>query len=440
MKHRYISLICFLLAIGLFWQCRKEVELDDNDQNFPLQLNVQVDGSQVNLDWEAKRTTGFQSWVLRRSNVSIPVGIEPTSPDQQDVIRSSDESINTVKDQIALFDTATYYRLYIRTNNRWIESNEIKITSNQYLFNGSSWTNFYHPRKPWILFLAQVNGSNVLILFDRAQQKELGRINRADLYDSNYISVNFATSNGEEKLYLGTSNNYFLDINLPSLDIVREVYLGTITWSMYALPEKNWLLASSNDYTYGVSKRDLSDPASIVTGFYSPYYYTERQISPLNESSLTFLEVGYYEMNRFRLNTDGSFDESYKRTAPPQYLAINPFKQTAFSPDRTKFIVNRYGQIFDEELNIIKTIPNSVNINIIDIRFSLDGQYLYTLENNSMGEAVISKLKYTDLSIVNTIKTPNVQGVRIYPLDNERVELTLNHPSSTQFTFTTINL
>jgi hypothetical protein len=441
MKHHQLLLTILLSSVLFQWSCRKEVPLDDTDKDFPLSLSYTFDNNEITLNWEAKRTTGFQQWVIRRSTSPIPAGELPSINNAGELLRSNESLLNTFKDRAPLFDTAFFYRLYLQDNGRWLESNEINVSFNTFAQEGFLQGVFYHPRKPWALMFYNGSSGNIVVLFDLVQKKELSRFTRNDLYDFNSISIDFKEDNGEEKLYLVTSNNYFLSTSLPNMTQSPEIYLGLSTWSIVCFPERDWIVSTGYDYAYSVNIRMLNSPSSIISGFNSEFYYSFRTLHQMSTSNMSFIEAGTYQINRFRLNPDGTEEMSFRKTLNTTGASLNPFKQLAFSPDNSKFIMNVGGKIYDTELNVIKELPIPSNGNFTDIRFSNDGAFIYVVETTSIGTSKIYKFSYSDLTLLNTLSIESTSSVRLHPRNDGSVDVWVNSLGSpTKFTYTNVNL
>ena len=417
------TIVLLLLSIAYF-SCRKSIPLDDSDQAFPLQLDYNIQNDSIVLNWNGKAVTSFQRSIVLRSSQPIPTGIVPqTTTQSQIAFTSNDNAVTRAADFVPVFQDKVYYKVYVQLDGRFIESNQIEVSFGGFSGEGRPEIVLFHPDSNWVVTILYSNNNLPhLTVIDYATMKVLKQISMPDVFDANTVGMAFKRYQGQENLLMATNGQRFLRIQLPNLTILEEKSLPFQTWSVLASPTSDFLFFTHYDYYSAVAVRKLSDITVAFKSFERPNsYYNPRKLAFLNPDNLAAVEVSYYEMNRFSINTTtGNLVGSYNKTIPLQ--GYTPFPvDMPMSADRQYFIPNLSGQVFNPNLELVGTVPLNPQVSSIDFRFSPDGKFIYVLEQFFTNTAVtnVRKIAFPEMTEVAKTTYNDVVAKRIaYGKDN----------------------
>ncbi len=440
MKLNYL----FIFLSALAWvSCKKDFQVDNNDKNFPLELRTTSTGELTTFSWDEVKVSGFERYVLVRSPLSIPVGTSPAA--NQTVFESTNfEDTSSEDTRFFVFDTIGYYRLYARVNNRWLESNEVLVTTSALVIDGIHQGSIFHPDSNWVIIMKTESfGSTIgkLVLFD---------LNNGRTYSS---SVSFPISsieqiamcvtpsnNGSAELYATTSGS-IRRFSLPELTQINQTTSTNTPFSAVSY-RYNTLLTTNGVSNVALNMRKQSDYA-IIRSHSRNNYFDHRTLGILDTTTNLVAEASP------SLTTLIGIDPVSGNLTPVKTVSelgnqVFLF-QMPISKDRQQFCPNARGKIYDRQLNMVGDAnPTPNNAIMLDMTFSDQPNIVYALMSDFFtGQTIIKKVNSEQATVLEEF--PQQGGItfnRIGYLNKGLVLIAsqLNNGNNPKFTAQLINL
>jgi hypothetical protein len=397
----------------LFLSCQKEVTVDNTDKNFPLRLNYSTFNENNQFSWTEVNVTGFQQYVLVRSSSTIPAGGTPSGKTR--VFESSN-----VKDTIALstasilFDSVGYYKLYTQIDDRWLESQEIRVSNTNLVLFGAHLASTFLADSNWVLVLKQETNVTTakLILVDVLKQKTYSSNSFFAVSSADQIALSIAYDNGKPEALISTSTT-LRKIALPTMAQIAQYSSFALPYSV-ARGGNNLIFTTNSSPTNSLNVRKNSD-FSVVKSHSRGNHFEHRTLGVLDTSINLLFEVSSSRMEVFSINsTNGSINPGTKTL---NGLSFSPFLiDIAVSPDRQFFCPNTSGIIYDHGLNPIGQIPDVIlgNNFLQDVVFSADGKFTYALLFDFFtGLTTLTKQSFPEFTVVSRTPINDVSPIRI---------------------------
>lgn len=440
MKLNYL----FIFLSAFAWvSCKKDFQVDNNDKNFPLELRANRVGELTTFSWDEVKVSGFEQYVLVRSATSIPVGANPSA--NQKVFESTNyEETSSEDSQFFVFDTLSYYRLYAKVSGRWLESNEVQITTSSLVFNGIPQGSIFHPDSNWVIIMKTESfGSSIgkLVLFDLTNGRTYSSTVSFPISTVEQIAMCVTPSNnGSAELYATTSGS-IRRFSLPELNQITQINSTSTPFSAVSY-RYNSVLATNGLSTTALNMRKQSD-YSIIRSHSRNNYFDHRTLGVLDTTTNLVVEASA------NLTTLIGIDPVSGNLTPVKTISelgnqVFLF-QMPISKDRQQFCPNSRGKIYDRQLNVVGDAnPTPNNAIMLDMTFSDQPNVVYSLMSDFFsGQTKINKVNSTQGSILEEFtQQPNITFNRIGYVNKGLVLIAsqLNNTSTPKFTAQLINL
>jgi hypothetical protein len=437
-----ISYAFIFWGLLLFLGCQKEVVLDNTDKNFPLRLNYSTTKDDNRFSWAEVNVTGFQQYVLVRSSTTIPVGGTPSGKTR--VFESTN-----VKDTIALptanilFDSVGFYKLYTQINDRWLESQEVRVSNTNLIVSGNHLASTFLPDSNWVLILKQESNASTtakLVLIDVLKEKMYSSSIFFPISTVDQIALSISYNNGKPEALIATSST-FRRIALPTMTQISQNSAFTSPYSVVK-GGNDFLFTTNSTVSTSFNVRKNSD-FGVVKSYSRSNYFEHRTLAVLDTTTNLLVEASQSKLEIFSINpTNGTINTGNlvlnNVSFPPFLIDI------IVSPDRQYFCPNASGIIYDRGLNPIGQFSDIAigNSFLQDAVFSVDGRFTYALVFDFFtGLTKITKQNFPEFTAVSETPINGTSPIRIGRL-KEGLCLILSDQNSgnARFTVQKINL
>ncbi len=354
MKANYIII---LLSLGIWLGCKKEIQLDNSDKGYPLQLQYSGNDNGV-FSWDEVKVTGFERYILTSQAQPTGTGTGPTG---NTVFESTEYDKNSAFAFSSLnFDSITYYKLYARLNNRWLESNEVVVKKQILVFNGTPVAQAYLPDSNWVITLkTDINGGSIakLVVSDLNKNKTYSSNTSFTITTSDQIAMGVGIGDGKPELYI-TTNSSFRRLSLPTLVPLSQHTSITSPFSVVQTGY-NTLLLTHQHPTKSMSLRKRQDFV-VIKESSSTEYFNHRTLAVLDTTATDalILETSLNTSRIFRINTTtGTITNN---------VSISEFSNGIFnlnipiSKDGESFMSNGSGIIRNKNLIQVGSISTAI--------------------------------------------------------------------------------
>jgi hypothetical protein len=396
MKANYIFIL-----LGLFWVlgCKKEIQLDNNDKNLPLELRYS-DGGGGTLSWGEVKVTSFERYVLTKRGAPSTVGSGPVS--NAIIFESTDYTQISAPAFTGLsFDTVNYYRLYARVNGRWLESNEIVVQRQIQVVSGLPIATVYYPDSNWVITLKTESNNGAtgkLVVSDLNKDKTYSSNTTFPISINTQIAMAVGQGNSGPELYVTTSST-FRRLSLPTLTQLSQ-HTGVAGPYSVAQTGYNTLLFTHENSTKSMVLRRKSD-FGVIKDISDVNWFNRRLLAVLDTTptGANILEASDNSVRVFHINNSTGTLTNIQVTTDfgNGSLGIN----VPVSKDRQIFMANGSGNIRDRNLGIVSSISVATsNIFMTDAVFSdSDPDIIYvTGVDFFLGQSVLRKIRISNPS------------------------------------------
>lgn len=437
-----ISYVFIFWGLLLFLGCQKEVVSDNTDKNFPLRLNYSTTNDNSRFSWAEVNVTGFQQYVLVRSSTTIPVGGTPSGKTR--VFESSN-----VKDTITLttasiiFDSVGFYKLYTQINDRWLESQEVRVSNTNLIVSGNPLAATFLPDSNWVLIVKQEPNASTtakLVLIDVLKEKMYSSSIFFPITSTDQIALSIGYNNGKPEALISTSST-FRRIALPTMTQISQNSAFTSPYSV-AKGGNNFLFTTNANVSTAFNVRKNSD-FSVVKSYNRSNYLEHRTLAVLDTATNLLVEVSQSKLEVFSINpTNGTINTGNLTLTN---LSFSPFFiDIVVSPDRQFFCPNTSGIVYDRGLNPVGQFPEIAigNSFLQDAVFSADGRFTYALVFDFFtGLTKITKQSFPEFTVESETPISGVTPIRIGRLkEGLGLIVTDQNSGNARFTVQKINL
>lgn len=387
-----------LVALVVF-SCKETLTVDNADQNFPVELHAQPDGESIRFSWDPAQVSTFENYFIVRSPLAIPAGLTPFAGGNSQIIFQSDRPDTTVfvDESPPLFEEI-YYKLYIDIGERFVESEAVKMSFDNFLLQGNPAIVQFWPDSNWVIVANDFNGS--LQVVDYVQKTVRATRSGIPFAGLQNIAVTIDRRPGETpKLYWWSGQSNPAVYTLPDLFQVQTFTpSGQPPFSMVA-GKNGHFFVTQYDFDNGFKTLRNSD-FSLVKGYFRSNYYDHRTLLLLDADQGLMLEASPYSLRRFTVDeATGVISDELETSGNsgwPTFLHDIPATR-----DGQYFIPRIDGFVYDRNLNFVLQIPTASGSGFIDFAFSPDGQYVYALANDPfVFGSLIQKFRFPSLEPV----------------------------------------
>jgi hypothetical protein len=408
---------CFGLVFSSFflYTCQEKIEVDNTDIGFPITLDFQFDENKVSVNWVASNHSLFNNYFIVRSLTPIPAGSVPGV--QQVVFSSNNRSATTFTDSLLPLAPEVYYKLYIGIGTRFLESDQIKTTFNNFTIPGSASYVQIFPDSNWLVigddFFQALN------VVDYKKNKVLKQLTGVPV-SSLESMASYIVRKPDQSVSLfwkaGNSNSA-TEFSLPNLQFKASNDAPYAVYSMAANPATGLLFTTESDYYGSLTSKDLYTFEDIVNDYTinSSDYYYRRNLHLLDPQNNVLVECNGYSLKKIKYQ-NGAFSLIEEKNVANGGYSLFPVMIS--SPNRSYYIPLADGNVYDQDLNKYASVPLVGNATM-DLSFSKDGQFIYALylDFNINGLRVI-KYSFPEMKKVSEKMLTNINPRDIEAVDD----------------------
>jgi hypothetical protein len=430
-KHSFLRTALFLLALSsVLVTCKKEIQLDNNDQNFPLQLTVKQVGGGVQLNWNQVIVSDFERYVVVRSENPIPAGGTPNSAGGTIVFEATDEQDNSFSDAPPLFASKAFYKVFAGLNGRWMESQQVESSFDNLVIDGTPQLDYFYQDSNWVVVqtINPSTGQAALKVVDLNDMKLTASVDLGINVAIDQVGISVYRNNGQAELGLwyGTS---FRIYSMPDLNLL---YTKNNVGSGFSVTSNNngWFFCTQNSSINAYSVRKRTD-FSVVKAETRTNYFEHRTIALLDPATLLMVEASPFQLRKF--NVDPVTGVTTNSTTMSANFNTSAFINMSISADGQRFIPGESSTaVYDQQLNLIFEIP-VFSSQILDANLSRDGNFVYTNEfdfftgtrvlrkYNTSGGGIEAEIPVTDINALKINATSLGVFVIATPFNNNNI-------------------
>ena len=259
---KYLTLMLFCAAFCLF-SCKKE---KGDFPSFPLQLALKDSLGLNKLTWNKLETSDFIEYVVVRSLTDSIPDFTKLTTSQTIVARITDITKTEFLDpQTSQLFSKTYYRVFLRLQNRNISSPQVSTNSDIVGVAIPNPNNIFQSptNAQWIYVNSVTANSNSLFLYDLDQEKIMAQSTVLPFFSQRIAFVTENGNNPQIVLWNSASKRlYFYDAQTlafkSSVDLAGFVYGVTGT-------NDGYVVAYTDDFGYQLKTIRVSDGRVLST-------------------------------------------------------------------------------------------------------------------------------------------------------------------------------
>jgi hypothetical protein len=428
---RRIFLLLPLLGV-LFSTCKKDLEIDDTDKNFPVSLRITGTGDNLVFEWDEAPSSTFERYILVRSFDSIPTGL-PANGAGAIIVNTDQRDSVRVSNLTHPFVNKLYFKLYVDIGerpidgvpsglSRFVESATVPVQLNNFVINGNPTQVRFLPERNWV-FIANNSPSSSnseLMLVDYTTNQVVSTRANVPIADPNYMGVDIGKNqNNELELYWWGANSEFVRYGLPDFTEKQSIS-STFTGFSLVTNEAGQFMTTQYDFDRGFAVRNFNN-FSIQEGEYRPNYYEHRTLLMLDKAENRVVEAGPYSLRIFTVDPasgQASNTVSVNTTTYPVFLNDMPVSQ-----DRQYFIPHRDGRIYDRQLSNVAQIPDPFGVGIADASFAPDGQRIFVISTDpfSFNSTHIRQFSFPNMELLTEQFISNILPSRLRAIANNQI-------------------
>ncbi len=412
---KFLLHLSILLLTGLLLStCKEQIETDNTDKKFPLILRAERQGDGVKLSWDPSNVSNFDKYIVVRSFEPLPSGLRPTFQGGQfNIVHESSSQTNTsfIDNNVPIVDQI-FYKIYIAFDNRFVESDNIKVEFNNFILQGNASVIRFLPDSNWVLYNDEFNTQIKLVNYETS--KLISEVQPQSIIGFDNMVVEFYEKDGKTNLRwwanLGIQN-----YTLPNLSLGSNTSTEQFPGYAMAIGSGNHIYTTQYDYTNAFTVRNKNTLA-IIKGYYRSEYYLRRLVTILDPATNLILETSQSNSTTFNVNSTSALLTNIKEKFVPVQAGL--LAQIVISPDRQYFIRDALGEIYDRDLETNQKIPLTQSpfgsTFLQDASFSLDGQYVYAqVFDQSQGAISIRKFAFPSMELVGERVLSGINPKRI---------------------------
>ncbi|HMG15146.1 MAG TPA: hypothetical protein VK590_06855 [Saprospiraceae bacterium] len=410
MKYFYLAIFIIIGSFTLLTtSCRKELEINDSDSNFAINLRRDTSSGATRFNWDKANISNFRSYILVRSKDPIPIGLTPK-------VGSTDVEIVgeiTKRDSTEFYDSnpplasVLHYKLYIDIGSRFIESADIIDYQKVFVFN--DFFDYINMDKDtsWAFMLNSQSGN--LVVFDYAKNTLVAEKFLNIFSISPIVGIASGPEGNDRYLFVHDYSTLY-KYKLPSLELVNSIPSYSQCFSL--ISNRNGLLISTN-YDYNNSLNIWKQSSlTLIKGVSKPNYYENRYLILLDPTINRVAEISTYEVTAYNVNqTTGNISSS-------KNISINGSQandQIVSSKDFQYFIPNLSGTVYNKDLQLV---ANNNFFNAMDYCFSDDSKFLYRATVENTGDVKLTQFSFPDMNLQDELVVTGFQLNRITYTNN----------------------
>jgi hypothetical protein len=363
----------------LFFACREDLQVNNDDQDYPLTLRSTAIQDGVKFEWDEAQVSNFEKYVIVRADAPIPNGLKPNNNSGvfQVIFEGDERGALTFSDTNLPIVNKVYYKLYLSAGGRFLESDNVSYAFENLIESGSPSLVRFLPDSNWVIAADEFGFR--LLLFDYERSVKVSEISAQVGFSGSETNIAkpFISSDGKPFMFWfpNGSSNKMIQFSLPDFNAEKQFVMNFAGFDIAPNPQSNIMVTTNYDYNNGMTVNKLSTN-DIVKNYYRSEYYVRRTLALLDAATNKFLEASPNKLHIYNVNaTTGAVSGSQESFVS----GGTPLQQIALSPDKSMFITHMGGQIFDRQLQEVNKVPNQVNEALVDFAFSSDGEHLYSL-------------------------------------------------------------
>lgn len=396
MKTITIKILCILLLCIQFISCKKEIP-DIN--GFPdFELSGEINENILQLNWTKSNNSDFLNYVILGSIDTIPDSLYlALDNDPVFSFRVDNQSNHSLDTSFAALSPLIYFKVFVELEeNIFFPSNMISFE-----FEGFQKLPFFanevfpDPDNQAIIVLDE--SLSKLIRYDYINRTVLQEIEMTE-------DISFGTIekwNGDSELYLTGEQN---DVKiLDALTLETKAVLSTGNHEVLCIDTNDdGLIAATMDWFSSPIAFFDRENLNILNSHFFNGAHLNRGVCFLSKEEKIGIEMSYSGKDKFQLNDAGQIISHQSSNANNGSSSLN-YELMVASPEGNYFVATREGHLYDKDLNDFGKIPGYPNRNYVDFVFVEEETFLYTVNDNFMGNDFLLRIKIPELEIVETL-------------------------------------
>ncbi|MEM7367282.1 MAG: hypothetical protein AAF587_01705 [Bacteroidota bacterium] len=405
-----LGILC-LVSIG----CERP-EINNSDNNYPLDISMTVEEDEVSLSWTRTNVSSFEGYVILRSPDSIPddINILGPSPFFLGLIQELDET-EFVDDEIP-FAESLYYKVIANVGERMLISPTVRADFDRTILNFRFDQFFFNRANQKGYFIDNFSGQTNR--YDFKDEKEESGLS----FLGGISSMSFGDRDGGE-IYTANQTNKLSILNEETLTEKTSITVSssTSTGIYHSIYRGDLLFMTTRIWNspfqvYRRSTRALVDQFT----YQSPS--EERTIAFLSDSANKMIAASRSHLDYLHLSESGAIVER-KDLAHFEFSFLLP--QPVVSPDGEYVIPYTSGRVFSTNpIQVIGSVGNFTS-NATDFAFSEDGTKVFAIRSFP---AQVEEYSFPNLQLLKTHRL-GIFLKRIFVEGNDLVVLGNIHTS-----------
>jgi hypothetical protein len=431
-KHSFLrTALFFLMMSSMLVTCKKEIQLDNTDQNFPLQLALERVGGGVQLKWNQVAVSKFERYVLVRAENPMPSGGTPNSVGGTIVFETTEDDVLSFDDTPPLFAAKAYYKLFTGIDGRWMESQEVETNFDNLIIDGTPQLDYVYQDSNWVVIQTVVlnTGLAKLHVVDLNTMRLVSSLDLGVNLSADQVGISVYRNNGQAELALwyGTTFRIF---SMPDLSLLYTKTNVGVGFSV-AANDNGWFFCTQNSSINSYCVRKRTD-FSIVKSETRSNYFERRTIAMLDPATSLMVEASPFTLRKF--NVDPVTGVSTNLQNVNTNINSAALVTMSISADGQRFMPGEGNTaVYDRQLSLVFEVP-VFSSQVLDANLSRDGNFVYSnefdfftgtrvLRQYSINEngAVTKERSVNDVNILKINETSLGLFVMATPFNNNNI-------------------
>jgi hypothetical protein len=411
---QFLKLLFPILLFSAFFACKEKIEINNDDDGFPLNLRMEVNDETPSFSWDAANVSNFGGYTLVRSETFINPGQKPGFGGTTIIMQTNNADSVKVEDATTPFVTELYYKLYLNIGDRFIESQTVKLAQELTKFPFTADYIYFIPDSSWAVILTA--NQIKLTLYDYKEKEILATKTIGGSVSVTDISMTDAVENGKRVLYYFNSYEKLYKFDLKDFTVLKTTTVNTNCFSM--VNNAGQIYSTHYDYDKSFSVRRTTD-LSTTKNFTRSNYYDRRFMVVLDGATNRIGEISPYGITAFNINPTTS-QASNTTTVDFTNFGNQLMVHLPISADKKFFVPKSDGQVYNTDLEAV-TPPMALN-SPSDFAFSLDGKFMYSLSFDfNFSGALITKFNFPEMTQVSSKIIGSISPRRIHAMPDGSV-------------------
>lgn len=411
-KNRSLAILLFS-ALVFVSGCREDLIVDNSDQNFPLTLHSETGSDHIRLSWARANVSTFEKYVIVRSRNPIPAGLHPvfSSADFEIILQTDELDSLSFKDESLPIAENLYYKLYVGFNERFVESDAVKISFNNLLVDGTGTVIKFIPETNWVLVSDEFTGTLRLVDYET---REIIAHRTVTFANPDNMCLDVAVENDTRVLYWWAGYNNFFKYNLP--DLVQTNFWSVPYTPFSVLAGNDQVYTTQYEYYESFTARRKSDMGVVKAHQRLNDYHTHRTLAYLDKATNRIVEASPYRVMVYNVDPANGNVSNFIEKATNTFSVFG--RDIPVSKNGQYFIPQFDGSVYDQNLNLVFHVP-LINNGYIDVEFSSDDQFIYVAyQDFAFGGTLIHKLQFPSMQIEGIRRFSNVSPRSLHAVPN----------------------